>query len=392
MISISKLYCGTIEPGDVLRYGRRTKDLPSNLLQFSADKKPVVVWNATQSCNLHCKHCYANSEGKKNPNELTTAEAKEFIKDLAAFGAPVLLFSGGEPLLREDIFELGDFAREQGLRIAFSTNGTLITEKIAQKMKDIGASYAGISLDGLGKTHDYFRQKEGAFNMTLAGIKNCQKYGIKDGVRFTINKKNQSEIGAMFDFVEKEHIQRLCFYHLVYTGRGSGLSADELTHEETRKAVDLIIDRTADLIAKGSTTEVFTVDNHADGVYLYLWMKKENNPRAEKVLELLQMNGGNSSGNGFGCVSWDGEVYPDQFWRQHSLGNVKKRKFSEIWTDLSNPLLKNLRDRKKLLKGRCSKCKWVGICNGNFRAQAEAKTGDMWAESPTCYLTAEEID
>ncbi len=391
MISISKLYYGTVEPGDILRYGRQTKNLPSHLLRFSADKKPVVVWNATRSCNLRCRHCYANSEGKKDPDELTTAEAKEFIKDLAAFGAPVLLFSGGEPLLREDIFELGDFAREQGLRIAFSTNGTLITEKIAKKMKDIGTSYAGISLDGLGQTHDYFRQKEGAFSMTLAGIKNCQKYGIKDGIRFTINKKNQNEIGAMFDFVEKEKIQRLCFYHLVYTGRGSGLSADELTHEETRKAVDLIIDRTADLIAKGSTAEVFTVDNHADGVYIYLRMKKENNPRAENVLEMLQMNGGNSSGIGFGCVSWDGEVYPDQFWRKYSFGNVKKRKFSEIWTDLSNPLLKNLRDRKKLLKGRCSKCKWVGICNGNFRAQAEAKTGDMWAESPTCYLTKEEI-
>ena len=391
MIGVSKLYCGTVEASDPLRYGRRTKELPSHLLQFALDKKPIVVWNCTRRCNLKCKHCYAQAEDKDFSNELTTEEGKQLIKDLATFGCPVLLFSGGEPLIRKDVLELAEYAAQLGLRVVFSTNGTLITKALAKRLKEIGTSYVGISLDGTEKVHDQFRGVPGAFKKAIEGIRNCKEAELKVGLRFTIFKGNAQEVSAIFDIVEKEEIDRVCFYHLVYSGRGSALIEQDLSHEETRKVVDLIIDRTYDLFQRGKPKEVLTVDNHADGPYIYLRMLKENNPRAEEVLELLKMNEGNSSGVGIGCISWDGEVYADQFWRNHSFGNVRKRPFSEIWMDTSNPLMARLKEKKKYIKGRCSQCKWLDVCAGNFRARAEAYYGDIWAPDPACYLTDEEI-
>ncbi len=391
MIGISKLYCGTVEPSDPLRYGRKTKKLPSHLLQFALDKKPIVVWNCTRRCNLKCKHCYAQAEDRDFANELSTEEGKCLIDDLAQFGCPVLLFSGGEPLVRKDVLELAAYAVKKGLRVVFSTNGTLITKEMAKRLKEIGTSYVGISLDGTEPVHDAFRGVAGAFKKAIEGIRNCKEIGLKVGLRFTIFKGNYQEIPAIFDLVEKEEIDRVCFYHLVYSGRGSALIKEDLSHEETRKVVDLIIDRTYDLFRRGKPKEVLTVDNHADGPYVYLRMLKEGNPRAPEVLELLKMNEGNSSGVGIGCVSWDGEVYADQFWRQHSFGNIRKRPFSEIWTDTSNPLMAKLKEKKKHVKGRCSQCRWLDLCAGNFRARAEAYYGDIWAPDPACYLTDDEI-
>ncbi len=390
MIGISKLYCGTVESSDPIRYGRKSSSLPSHLLQFSEDKKPVVVWNITRACNLRCMHCYANAKDGSD-DRITHSAAKRVIDDLSDFGVPVLLFSGGEPLLREDIIELIRYAVKKGIRAVLSTNGTLITEDMAERLRDAGISYVGISLDGLEEINDRFRGVKGAFKKAMEGIENCKKKGIKVGLRFTINRFNASEVPKIFDLSKKEGIDRICFYHLVYSGRGSSLIKDDLSHEETRKIVDLIIDKTKELYDKGIKKEVLTVDNHADGPYLYLRMLREGNPRAKDVLELLKMNGGNSSGNGIGCISWDGSVHADQFWRHYSFGNVLERPFSEIWIDTSDPLMAKLKNKKRYVKGRCSICKWLDICGGNFRVRAEAVTGDIWAPDPACYLTDEEI-
>jgi 12,18-didecarboxysiroheme deacetylase len=391
MIGISKLYCGTVEPSDALRYGRESKKLPSHLLQFSKDKKPVVVWNVGQRCNLKCVHCYSQSKDIEYPNELNTKEAKAMLDGLAEYGAPVILFSGGEPLMRKDLMELITYARDKGLRAVISTNGTLITEEKAEELKKFGLSYVGISLDGLRETNDKFRGIEGAFDDALQGIRNCQKVGIKVGLRFTINKRNAKDIPGIFKLIEEENIPRVCFYHLVYSGRGSRLIEEDLSHEETRNVVDLIIDKTKEVHDRGKKIEVLTVDNHADGPYVYLRLLKEDPKRAAEVLELLKWNEGNSSGKGLACVSWDGAVHADQFWRQYTFGNVCERKFSEIWEDTSNPLMAKLKDKKHHVTGRCSKCKWLDICGGNFRARAEAYYGDMWEPDPACYLTDEEI-
>ncbi len=391
MIGISKLYCGTIEPSDALRYGRQSSRLPSHLLQFSADKKPVVVWNAGQRCNLKCVHCYSQSQDRPYPDELSTAEGKRLIEDLAEFGSPVILFSGGEPLLRNDLLELAERAIGLGLRAVISTNGTLIDERMAGRLKKIGLSYVGVSLDGMRETHDRFRGVKGAFDAALKGIRACQEAEIKVGLRFTMNRRNAMDIPLIFDLLEEENIPRVCFYHLVYSGRASRLRNEDLSRAETRRIVDLIIDRTKDLHQRGKEVEVLTVDNHADGPYLYLRMLREGSPRASEVKELLQMNGGNSSGIGIGCVSWDGSVHADQFWRHYSFGNVRGRPFSEIWTDLRDPLMAKLKEKKKHLTGRCAVCQWLHVCAGNFRVRAEASTGDLWAPDPACYLSDEEI-
>lgn len=391
MIGISKLYCGTVEPSDALRYGRRSGELPSHLLQFSEDKKPVVVWNAGRRCNLRCAHCYSHSKDIEYGGELSTEEGMKLIDDLAAFGAPVMLFSGGEPTMRPDLYDLVKHAVSLGMRAVISTNGTLIGDEMASRLKELGLSYVGVSLDGLRETNDKFRGKPGAFDAALAGIEACKKYGIKVGLRFTINKRNVHDIGGIFDLLETADIPRVCFYHLVYAGRGTKLVEEDLSREESRRAVDLIIDRTADLHSRGLDKEVLTVDNHCDGPYLYLRMLREGNPRAEQVMELLKMNGGNSSGVGIGCVSWDGSVHADQFWRHHTFGNVRERPFSEIWTDTNEPLMAKLKEKKKHVTGRCAACRFLDVCAGNFRVRAEAVTGNVWAPDPACYLTDKEI-
>ena len=391
MIGISKLYCGTVEPSDALRYGRRSSDLPSHLLQFSEDKKPVVVWNTTRACNLKCIHCYARAVDNGDEREIDYGQGLALIDDLASFGVPVILFSGGEPLIRPDLIRLAGYAVKKGMRAVVSTNGTLITREKAKELKQVGLSYVGVSLDGMERVNDRFRGKRGAFRDAISGIRNCQEVGLQVGLRFTINRMNVTEIPHIFDLLEEYQIPRVCFYHLVYSGRGSALVEQDLDHGESRRAIDLIIDRTKDLHDRGIPKEVLTVDNHADGPYLYLRMMRENNPRAEEVLELLEMNEGNSSGRGIGCISWEGSVHADQFWRYYSFGNVLERPFSEIWSDLSDPLMKRLKDKKKYVKGRCAGCRWLDICAGNFRVRSEAVTGDLWASDPACYLTDEEI-
>ncbi len=391
MIGISKLYCGTVEPGDVLRYERGGRQLPSHMVQFAKEKKPVVVYNCTRRCNLKCVHCYSSSADAEYPDELTTDEAKSMIDSLARLGAPVILFSGGEPLMRKDLVELMRYSKDAGLRVVISTNGTMLTDEFLAASKDIGLSYIGVSLDGLREVNDAFRGKEGAFDMALDGIRRTMRHGIKAGLRFTMNRRNASEIDGIFDLMVSERIPRICFYHLVYSGRGSKLQEEDLNHIETRQVVDRIIDRTVKMHESGFEAEVLTVDNHADGPYLYLRMLREGHPRASDAMRLMLMNGGNSSGNGIGCISWDGEVYADQFSRYRSFGNVKARGFDEIWTDKSNEIMAQFKDKYPHVTGRCADCRFLYVCGGNFRARGEGVSSELWGVDPACYLTDEEI-
>ncbi len=391
MIGISKLYCGAVEPSDVLRYGRDSSKLPSHLLQFSKDKKPVVVWNMTKRCNLKCVHCYAQAVDPSGKDEISTEQGKTIIDDLAQFGSPVMLFSGGEPLVRQDLVELAHYAVSKGMRAVISTNGTLITKEKAKELKEVGLSYVGISLDGGEETHDKFRGVPGSFKKALEGVENCKAEGLKVGLRCTLNKSNWREVPTIFKLLKDLDVPRACFYHLVYSGRGSELIKEDLSHEETRQVVDLIMDETKALADAGNPKEILTVDNHADGPYVYLRMLKEDPERAKEVLELLQYNEGNSTGRGIGCISWDGQVHADQFWRNHTFGNVLERPFSEIWNDPKIELLHKLKDKKPHVGGRCAECRYLNVCAGNFRARAEAYYDDIWAQDPACYLTDEEI-
>jgi len=385
MIGVSKLLCGTENFGDTLRYA---PGVHGQRHGAAAGMGPVVSWNVTRTCNLKCVHCYSDSDARQYSGELTTVEAKRFIDDCAAFRVPVLLLSGGEPLIRPDVFELVEYANGKGIRTTFSTNGTLIDLATAKRIKALGVGYVGISLDGLGEANDRFRGQQGAFQAALAGIRNCLSVGQRVGLRFTINRHNLQDMEGIFRLIAEEKIPRVCFYHLVYSGRGSQMMDSDLTNTESRAAMDLIMQKAVEL---GDTCEILTVDNHADIVYLYLKVKERQPELADRIWQLMQRNGGNRTGIAFANVDAQGNVHPDQFTQNHTFGNVRERPFGDIWTDLSQPILKGLKDRKPLLKGRCSRCRWLTVCNGNFRARAEAVTGDFWQSDPACYLTEEEI-
>jgi radical SAM protein with 4Fe4S-binding SPASM domain len=390
MISVTRLLCDQIGPQDHLRYKWRQGDYASRR-EANLSRRPIVVWNSTKACNLHCIHCYYTARTEPDPEELSADEARAFIDDLADFGVPVLLFSGGEPLMREDLFDLGSYAVAQGLRTVISTNGTLIDRESARRIQKARFSYVGISLDGIGETNDRFRGMSGAFDAALEGFHNCQQAGVRTGLRLTLNKHNVEDLSAILDLLRDEGIPRACFYHLVYAGRGERMRADDLTLQETRAAVDMIFDRVIAFDRQGVDIEILTVDNHTDGPYLLQRVKEEQPERYQEVLALLRANGGNASGIGIAAVDHLGNVHPDQFWQHHTFGNVRERAFGEIWTDMSDPIMYGLKDRKPMLTGRCAACRYLDICNGNFRVRAEAVHGDIWAPDPACYLTDEEI-
>lgn len=399
MINITRLYCDQETPADGLRYGYASEGKPamagapnlSRQPKSAAERRPVVVWNISRTCNLRCVHCYTDSEAKKYEGELTTAEGKKLIDGLADYEIPALLFSGGEPLMRDDLFELAEYAAGRGIRPTLSTNGTLIDAGTARRFRELGFTYVGISLDGIGEVNDRFRGRAGAYESAMRGFKHCREAGQRVGLRLTLTRHNYEDLDGIFDFIEEQQIDRACFYHLVYSGRGQ--ESDDLSHEESRQALDIILARTRDFSDRGLQKDILTVDNHADGVYLYMKLLEEDPARAEKVMRMLTWNGGGlySSGVGIADIDFKGNVHADQFWMHYSFGNVRERAFGDIWPDTSDPLMAGLKDRRSVIHGRCAECKWFDACGGSLRVRADLVHGDPWAADPACYLTDEEI-
>jgi radical SAM protein with 4Fe4S-binding SPASM domain len=302
-----------------------------------------------------------------------------------------MLFSGGEPLLRKDLFELIHYATGKGMRTTLSTNGTLITRESAKELARCKMGYVGISLDGMEKTHDAFRRVKGSWKKALEGIERCKVEGLRTGLRITLTKHNYREVPDILDLSVEAEIPRICFYHLVYTGRGSDLIEADLDSAQTRETMDVIIEKTLEIHDRGIEKEVLTVDNHVDGPYLWLWARKNRPELAERIYAMIRANRAKSTGQGISCISWNGDVLPDQFWRDKIVGNIRNNSFEEIWTDSKNTFLFDLRRREELVTGKCGRCRFLETCRGGFRARAEAKFNDIWAEDPACYLTEEEI-
>jgi Fe-coproporphyrin III synthase len=391
MLSVSRLLNGTVTEGDVLRYGRSSLHGPAHLLHFSADKKPVVAWNITGQCNLKCMHCYASATSKPFDGELTTAECYKVLDDLAAYKVPSVLFSGGEPLMRPELFEFAAYAQKIGLRTVLSTNGTLIDREMAQRIHDTGFTYAGISLDGMEPTHDQIRGVKGSFQKSVEAIRHLRAAGVRTGLRFTVHGRNRTDMAAIFDLVEEEQIPRICVYHLGYAGRGGKISAFDITAQETRDVVDYIFERSEDFHRRGLDHEILTVGNHTDNAYLYLAVEKRDPQRAAELRQMLEWNGGNQSGIAIASINPRGTVHADQFSWDYSLGDVRQRSFGDIWDDRGHGRMAILKDRRSHLPQRCQDCRFVGMCNGNLRARAEYATGDFLGMDPSCYLTDEEI-
>lgn len=391
MISISKLLCELDAEGDGLRYDAASE---SSKPQISREKqrRPVVVWNLTKQCNLYCSHCYAAADTETVPGELSTAEGKRLLDDLANYGVPVVLFSGGEPLVRDDLFELVRYADERGIRPVLSTNGTLITEEKAARLRDAGLRYAGISVDGLPERNDAFRGQEGAFDAAIRGIRACLDAGLKTGLRYTITEQNASDLRGVVDLLYEEGVNRFCFYHLDYGGRGADLVDVDLSPREKRAAVKELCDLTREYYDQDEEIETLLVGNYADAAYLVEYARRFiGAAAAERVYDYLQRNGGDPTGERVADVDYQGNVHPTQFWQGYSLGNVRDRPFIAIWEDDSNPLIFRLRERREHLTGRCADCRYQDICRGASRLRALTVNDDLFAPDPQCYLREEEI-
>jgi len=352
---------------------------------------PVVIWNLIRRCNLTCKHCYAISADKDFPGELTTEQIFGVMEDLKKFRVPALILSGGEPLLRPDIFDISRRAKEMGFYVGLSTNGTLIDDDRIDDIARVGYDYVGVSIDGLGQTHDTFRRLDGAFDTSMHGVRLCRDRGLKVGLRFTMTQDNARELPDMLDLLDDEGIDRFYFSHLNYAGRGNHNRKDDAIFAMTRRSMDLLFERCLDRIRAGSPVEFVTGNNDADGVYLLQWIQRNFPSHAAHMRRKLVQWGGNASGVNVANIDNVGEVHPDTMWWHHDLGNVKDRPFSDIWQDTSDPLMAGLKARPRTLKGRCGQCRQVDICGGNTRVRADQITGDAWAEDPACYLDDDEI-
>ncbi|MDP3844367.1 MAG: heme d1 biosynthesis radical SAM protein NirJ [Oxalobacteraceae bacterium] len=352
---------------------------------------PVVIWNLIRRCNLTCKHCYSISADKDFAGELSTTEVYGVMDDLRGFGVPVLILSGGEPLLREDIYDLARRAKELGFYVGLSTNGTLIDESNIERIAAIGFDYVGISLDGLRETHDIFRRKQGAFDASLHGVKLCRDAGIKIGVRFTLTQDNAKDLPALLKLVDDEGIDKFYLSHLNYAGRGNKNRGHDAFLETTRNAMDLLFDTCWENIQNGVEKEFVTGNNDADGVYLLHWVRRRFPEREAALRAKLAQWGGNSSGVNVANIDNLGNVHPDTFWWHHNLGNVRERPFSEIWNDTSDPLMAGLKAVPRVIKGRCGECSYFDVCGGNTRVRALQLTDDPWQEDPACYMSDAEI-
>ncbi len=352
---------------------------------------PVVIWNLVRRCNLTCKHCYSISADRDFPGELSTDEVFTVMDDLKAFGVPVLILSGGEPLLRPDIFEISARAKALGFYTGLSTNGTLIDETNIERIAAVGYDYVGISLDGLRATHDRFRRKQGAFDQALRGIRLCRDRGIKVGMRFTITQDNAAELPDLLALMEAERVDKFYLSHLNYAGRGNKNRKDDVVHQLSRDAMELLFDTCWNDIQQGRKREFVTGNNDADGVYLLFWIRRNFPEREAHMRAVLEQWGGNASGVNIANIDNLGTVHPDTFWWHYDLGNVRQRPFSQIWPDTSDPLMAGLKSRPRPLRGRCGACAYQAICGGNTRVRAHQLTGDPWAEDPACYLSDEEI-
>ncbi len=374
----------------ISQYMQELKD-PRPLAARRNPPGPVVIWNLVRRCNLTCKHCYSISADKDFPGELNTQQIYTVMDDLKSFGVPVLILSGGEPLLRPDIFDISRRAREMGFYVGLSTNGTLIDENNIDDIAAIGYDYVGISIDGLRQTHDSFRRKIGAFDESMRAIRLCHEAGIKVGMRFTLTMDNAHELPALLELMEAEKVDKFYLSHLNYAGRGNKNRKDDVIHQLTRDAMDLLFNTCWQDAQSGRQREFVTGNNDADGVYLLYWIARNFPERLQHVHQRLQQWGGNSSGVNISNIDNLGNVHPDTFWWDYNLGNVKQRPFSQIWTDTSDPLMAGLKSSPRPLKGRCGACQHRDICGGNTRVRAWQLTGDAWQEDPACYLTDEEI-
>ena len=368
----------------------------SNLLKSVTEGKEVrvldgsiAIWNFTNRCNLSCMHCYSRAD-LDSTDTLSTEDIMNTLPKLKENGVKFIIFSGGEPLTRKDLFDIAERCRELGIITYLSTNGLYVGHKNAQKILDT-FNYVGISIDGSEKTHDRFRGLPGSFAMSMDAVRLLNSYGkSKVGIRFTVTKETYDDLKFIFELAEKENIPKVYISHLVYSGRGLDNLEMDLTKEQRREAVEFILDKAFEYHETGREIEIVTGNMEQDAILFLEKFGKKYPDLKEKMRQRLVEWGGNSAGRKLLNIDSEGNVKPDPFFPQY-IGNILQQDFSDIWTNEPLPLLQKLREHPRKISGKCSVCDEIDICNGGSRSRAYAIYGDMWAEDPSCYLTTEEI-
>jgi radical SAM protein with 4Fe4S-binding SPASM domain len=339
----------------------------------------LVVWDCTHACNLRCKHCYQDAQ-KKLPDELSTEEAKKMIDDLARSGVVALAFSGGEPLMRKDFFELASYARQQDLYTAVATNGTMVTREIARKFKEVGIGYVEISIDGKdAATHDGFRGIPGVFDKSIQGLKYCIEEGLYTCMATTITKQNIGEIPQIYDLACSLNVPRMITFNFIPTGRGTGMAEEDISPEERESILTYLFNKNYE----GKTEVLSTAPQYArialkrEGISLghFMTLKDVDN----RALALVEFIGGCGAGRHYCCIRPNGDVNPCVF-MPIKVGNVREDKLLDVWHN--SPILEKLRDRSGL-KDHCASCENKYICGG-CRARAYAYFRDLDAPDVGC--------
>jgi radical SAM protein with 4Fe4S-binding SPASM domain len=349
----------------------------------------IAIWNFTNRCNLSCHHCYSKADLNSN-DKLSTQTILDTLPKLKKSGVKFIIFSGGEPLTRKDIFDIADSCRELGIITYLSTNGLYIGERNAKKIID-SFNYIGISIDGNRERHDYFRGLEGSFDMSLKAVELLNSFeSSKVGIRFTITKETIEDLPFIFELAQERNIPKIYISHLVYSGRGLENLEIDIDKDQRREAVGYILDKAFYYYDNDIDIEIVTGNMEMDAILFLEEFGKRYPNLKEDMKKRLQDWGGNSAGRKLLNIDSEGFVKPDPFF-PFKIGNIFERDFSEIWEDNSNELLNRLRTHPREISGKCQECKWLEICNGGSRSRAYAISGDLWAEDPSCYLEKGEI-
>jgi radical SAM protein with 4Fe4S-binding SPASM domain len=350
---------------------------------------PIVIWNVCMHCNMQCPHCYAAAVAMPSPTDLSFVEGIDLIDQLADAGIRVVIFSGGEPLLRADVFDLIAHAKRRGISPQLSTNGVLIDEGVAKRLADVGVAYVGISIDGVENFNDDYRGFPGGFDAALRGLHHARVAGMKTGLRMTLSRRNFDQLESMLGVARRARVNRFYVSHLVYSGRGYKVAHEDLTRAQQRSTLSWLFEKAESLLEADPEFKIVTGSNDSDGVFLMRWIRDRHGEEASaKVRELLLARGGNSAGERILNIDPRGRVHPDQFWRAAVLGDIRKESFAKI---LEHPLRDQLGRRLEYLKGRCGACSEREICRGSHRERALAIHRDQWAPDPACVMEDIEI-
>lgn len=350
---------------------------------------PVVVWNVCRHCNLRCPHCYSSASTRASQYDLSTSEALRLLDDLAGVGVRIVIFSGGEPLLRSDLFDLMARARDLGIEPMLSSNGVLLDGVSARKLANAGTRYVGVSLDGLAAQNDDYRGLQGAFASAVQGLRNAMEAGLRVGIRLTLTRESENQLEPLLAFADRLGVHRFYVSHLLPSGRGLNLTDQDLGPAENRALLQKLFALAERLCETNSSLSLITGGNDSDGPFFLQWLEARHGGAASSRARMVLLDrGGNSAGERILAVDANGRVHPDQFWQSAQLGDVRRQRMAEI---LTHPLRAQLREREKHLRGRCGRCIFKPLCRGSHRERALVQSGDVWAPDPACVMTDAEI-